>query len=259
MKIAVVSGKGGVGKSLVSAYLFALLSEKEKVVAIDCDVDNPSLRFWLGIEKFEEEIPLFLSEKAFARGKVEVECPFGAIKGGRIVQSLCHGCGFCREVEGEKVEMKKVLTGWLRREGNVIWGKLKPGETGSGKIVEELKRYAENVKHKIEVRDAPAGLGCSVKAALRDADISVIVVEPSISSLMALERMKELANHFKIRYVVVMNKVGLNRRLERRIRGREEVIGEVPYSPQVFNSLQKMKLPEFLKPEFEKIVEVMGW
>jgi len=47
-KIAVMSGKGGVGKSIVTALLGKLLSEKGRVGILDADVTGPSIPLMFG-------------------------------------------------------------------------------------------------------------------------------------------------------------------------------------------------------------------
>jgi len=253
MKITVAAGKGGVGKSLVSAYLFTLFSKERRVIALDCDADNPSLHVWLGIKNWEREIPLYLSKKAFAREKINVDCPFGAIRDGRVIGALCHGCELCKIVEGDKVEMKTVLTGWIRMKGNVLSAKLKPGETGSGKIVNEMKKIAENYKAEIEIRDAPAGLGCATTAALQGSDFVIIVTEPTLASLQGVAGIKKLARHFGIDYGVVINKFDLNPKISARIENREEVLGRIPYRKEVFEALVNERLPKGIEREMREI------
>lgn len=251
MIITVASGKGGVGKSLISAYLHSLLGGK----ALDCDADNPSLHVWLGIEKWEREIPLYLSEKAFARESLKTRCPFNAIRKGKIIRALCNGCGLCKLLEPEKVEMRRVLTGWIRIKGNILSAKLKPGETGSGKIVDEMKRIAG--KSGIEIRDAPAGIGCATISAIQGSDLVLIVVEPSKASIQAMERVREVTSHFGIPQMVVINKADLNRRIVEMLMKRERIAGVIPYRRDVFEALQERRLPESVEGEMSEIAEVV--
>ncbi len=255
MKVAVASGKGGVGKSLLSAYLFWLSGEK--ALALDCDADNPSLHAWLGIDSWEREIPLYLSEKARGSGLSTV-CPFGAIRDGKVIGAMCHGCGLCRIREPDKVRMEKVLTGWIRINGRVLSAKLRPGETGSGKIVHEMKKVASRIDHGLEIRDAPAGLGCATTAALQDADYVIIVIEPTLPSVQAMEGVKRLAEHFGIKYGVVINKWNLNEKISRKVESEEDVLGKIPYDRGVFRALVEGRLPLEVFRDVEGVREKVG-
>ena len=106
--IAVLSGKGGVGKSSLTASLAVLLSEKKKIIAVDCDVDAPNLALVLGVKQFETKEKIETIEKAKViaetcpecKNKIDV-CAFGAIswdeknKRPIINRFLCEGCGAC--------------------------------------------------------------------------------------------------------------------------------------------------------------------
>ena len=255
--IITVVGKGGVGKSLISSYLFTLFSNS---LALDCDADNPSMHHWLGIEEWDTEVPLYLSEKAFEKEELHVSCPFGAIREGHVIKPLCHGCGVCKFLEPDKVEMRRTLTGWLRKKGNLISVKLKPGETGSGKLVHEMKKMASEIDHEIEIRDAPAGIGCATFSAIQGSDLLLIVVEPNLPSFQAMKNLKKLAREFGADYRVIINKWDLNKSFGEKIEKMEKVIGKIPYKREVFEASVRRELPKILENSFIEIKErVMEW
>ncbi|MCD6225476.1 P-loop NTPase, partial [bacterium] len=173
--IVVASGKGGVGKSMIASTLTFFLSRKKKLVAIDADVDAPNLHLWLGgVKKWDTKRKVSLSEKAVVLKencpecqKWQDICQFGALQVAKgkvtINPFLCEGCGACEAVfPPGVVKLKKVVNGEIRTKRlagfSLISAQLYPGETGSGKLVDELKKEAEKVKEKeLVLIDAPAG------------------------------------------------------------------------------------------------------
>jgi MinD superfamily P-loop ATPase len=204
MKIVVASGKGGVGKTMLTSALALLFSKERKIVACDCDVDAPNLGLWLGITEYDIIEKISTSEKAFINRKKCVNCekcakvcPYGAIeiKNGKIEINhlLCEGCGVCQLVCPKgAIEIKPVKKGEIRINTTkynfpLISGKLYPGESGSGKIVEELKRRAEEFNNEITIFDSAAGIGCPVIASVRGSDFAVLVTEPTPSAFLILK------------------------------------------------------------------------
>jgi len=203
MKIVVASGKGGVGKSMLASSL-ALLSIGKGIVACDCDVDAPNLGLWLGVTKYDSIEKISTSEKAnidldkcINCGKCKDTCVFSAVEKNEnyhINPFLCEGCGACGLVCPVKaIELKAVKNGEIRIKKTehgfpLVSGQLYPGEAGSGKIVEQLRKKAEEFDYEIMILDAAAGTGCPVIASLRGCDYAVLVTEPTPSGFSDLKR-----------------------------------------------------------------------
>ena len=106
--ITILSGKGGVGKSSITASLAVLLAEKKKVIAVDADVDAANLSLILGIKKFRKKQEISTNYKAFVNKKAKNckkiinVCTFSAISWNKkknlpeINKYLCEGCGSCK-------------------------------------------------------------------------------------------------------------------------------------------------------------------
>lgn len=259
MKIGIASGKGGVGKSFVASALSILFSKEFKIVACDCDVDAPNLGIWLKVEKYDKVIPLKLSEKAFIINQSVIderlikECRFGAIQkvNNKIFVNplLCEGCGLCKILYPNGIKMEKVVNCEIRIKEKtkygfpLISGKLLPGEKGSGKIVEELKKYAERFEHEIQILDCAAGLGCVVNSCLNDVDFALLVTEPTKTAINDLERIIDLINFFGINYGIIINKWDLNKSLTKTIikKFNRKIIGKIPHSKKIFEVIVSKK------------------
>jgi len=255
-KIAIVSGKGGVGKSMISSSLSILFSEK--VVAVDCDVDAPNLAVWLGEpEDWDETFPVSTSQKAqidpekcTGCGVCEKTCRFSAIKmvNGKpeVNPFLCEGCGACSVAcPSGAITLKKIQNGEIRKKQTkygfpLYSGQLLPGETGSGKVVSEIK---EKVPEKeIMIIDSPPGTGCPVIAALRDIDLAVLVTEPTPSAFSDLKRVLEVVEYFNIPWKLVVNKWDINEDLSNEIIkwAGNNFFGKLSYDKEVFRAVSKL-------------------
>jgi MinD superfamily P-loop ATPase len=260
MKIVVASGKGGVGKSMLASALILLFSKERRVVACDCDVDAPNLGLWLGITEYDVIEKISTSEKAFIDkkkciqcGKCKEVCNFKAIekRNGEFEVSpfLCEGCGVCELVcPANAIKIKAVKNGEIRVNTTkynfpLISGKLYAGESGSGKIVEELKRKAEEFKYEIAIFDSPAGIGCPVIASVRGSDFAILITEPTPSGFSDLNRILEIVNHFQISYGIVVNKWNINPKLSRKIEkwSKEKFLGKISYDKKVIDCIVNLK------------------
>ena len=280
MKIVVASGKGGTGKSMFASSLTLLFSDKTEVVACDCDVDAPNLGLWLGVTSYDSEENISTSEKAKINivkciecGKCVETCAFGAVEetssGFSINPLLCEGCGACQLVcPVEAVETSLVMNGEIRVKDTkwgfpLVSGLLRPGETGSGKIVQELRRRSDSLDHQVMVLDAAAGIGCPVIASVTGCDYAVLVTEPTPSGFSDLGRVLEIVNHFGIPYGIVLNKWDINPDISEKIEKwtGERLLGKITYDRAVVDSIVNLrpvissdnKVTKEIKELFEKL------
>lgn len=260
-KIAVASGKGGVGKSMLSSSLCLHLSQNQKIVAVDGDVDAPNLHLWLGLgESWDEEKeisvfekPVFDLAKCTGCGKCAQICAFGAleIKKGKpnLNKFICEGCGACEEicpvgaikmkpVKGAKIRIKKNAGGFP-----LVSAQLYPGQTGSGKVVDQILNRAEHFSYQTMVIDAPAGTGCPVISVLKEVDFVILVTEPTPSGLADLKRVLEVVNHFDLPFGVVINKWDLNRVYANKVANfaGKKFLGKISYNQKIFSALASLK------------------
>ena len=258
MRIVIISGKGGVGKSMLTSSLAMLFSKnKRNIVAVDCDVDAPNLSLWLGISKYNTIKNVSTSKRAeiinqkLLDDKILKICSFRAIsKKGKIYQInpfLCEGCGACGIVYPEAIKLKSIENGQIKIAKTkygfpLIVGQLYPGEVGSGKIVSEIKQVAEKFKHDLMLIDSAPGTGCPVIAALRDSDFVVLVTEPTPSAFSDLKRVLEVVNHFKIPYKTVINKWDINKKMSNKIEkwAGNKFLGKISYDQEIFQAISNL-------------------
>jgi MinD superfamily P-loop ATPase len=253
-QIVILSGKGGTGKTTLSAAFAGLIDKK---VIIDCDVDAANLHLvlkpeiinsheFIGGKKASIDL-----DKCVECGLCQGVCRFDAINNFLIDQLSCEGCGFCfRICSLDAIRLNPSKSGSyfeceLPDETKFYYAKLLPGEGNSGKLVSEIKKKAlENISPDIEwvIVDGPPGIGCPVNASIASADYVVIVTEPTVSGIHDLKRLVALLNTFKIRSGIVINKYDLNETIATKIFKYAEtekipVIGSIPFDPKFMKAL----------------------
>jgi MinD superfamily P-loop ATPase len=254
-QIVVISGKGGTGKTMLTASFAALA--KNKVMA-DCDVDAADLHLLLHPEIKERH--QFRSGKTAnidrelcqGCGECRSVCRFDAISGDFLVDPLaCEGCTICSFVCPEQaITMKKNISGdWYISEtkyGSMVHAKLGIAEENSGKLVSQVRQAAKDLAEKEKcdyiIIDGPPGIGCPVIASLSGVDICLIVTEPTLSGIHDMDRVARVVKHFDIPTKVVINKYDINQEnaLElKRICAQQglEIVGQIPYTGKIVESI----------------------
>ena len=262
-QLVVLSGKGGTGKTTVTAGLAQLL---EPVILADCDVEAPNLHILLS-PLVEKSYILKVSNKAEidpqlcdACGVCDENCRFGAITAGepyRIDPYACEGCKVCglvcpreaisyHEPDGAEVFIAST------RHGPMVGAELSVGEEASGKVVSRVRMEAQllSVDNGIPLVmvDGSPGTGCPVIASLTGADLALIVTEPSLSGRHDLERILQVAEHFEVPTIICINKWDLNPRMALEIKkacrdAGVEVRAEIPFREEVVEALRNGKPP----------------
>ncbi len=274
MIIAVASGKGGVGKSMLSSGLAFLFSKERKITAIDCDVDAPDLGLWLGIKEWDSSERISVSEKASIDrekctlcGKCKGICRFGALKYGEkpeVIPYLCEGCGMCMHVCPEKaisiepVQNGEVMIRKTKYGFPLVSGQLYPGETGSGKVVDDIREKAKKFGHDLTILDSAAGIGCPVIASLKGTDHAVLITEPTPSGFSDLKRVLEVVNHFGVGFSIVINKWDINREMSGRIEkfAGERLIGKISFDKGIFKAVSELK--PIMETDLKAVGEIRG-
>jgi MinD superfamily P-loop ATPase len=229
-QLVVLSGKGGTGKTTVTAALAHLASQSAKLVLVDADVDAPNLELLLQPHMLKT-VPFFAGKKATIDaalcnecGRCAEVCRFEEIarclKTYRVVELDCEGCASCfYSCPTGAIRMQDCLSGyWLQsntRFGSLFHARLAPGAENSGKLVSALRQEALSLAHEQSadwiVIDGAPGIGCAVIAAVTGVDLALLVCEPTVSGVHDLKRALEVCAHFRIPTAVCINKADLNR------------------------------------------------
>ena len=262
VEIVLLSGKGGTGKTSLSAA-FATLGGNH--VIADCDVDAANLHLILQPDHYREEKfvtgqrAVIDPEKCSQCGLCIDFCRFEAIadRNGEVAvsETLCDGCKLCSRIcPSGAIQMvdcdKSRYYSGAFRNGFMVHARLAPGEENSGKLVsvvrEEARRLAEISGGRTIITDGPPGTGCPVISSLTGADKVILVTEPTRSGFHDLRRITELTAGFKIPVSVVVNKYDLNDDMTGQIQtwcleSGIPVIGKIPFEPAVVEAMLHFK------------------
>jgi MinD superfamily P-loop ATPase len=258
-QIAVISGKGGTGKTVV-AGAFAVLAEDK--VMIDCDVDAADLHLLLHpVVKERHEFKsgqtaVIDKELCKGCGKCVKVCRFEAVRADFSVEEFsCEGCALCSRVcPRGAIRMEESAAGeWFISEtayGFFVHAKLKAAQENSGKLVAKIRQIAKELAQtqgsEYVIIDGPPGIGCPVIASLSGVDTALIVTEPTLSGLHDAQRVLGVARHFHVSAKLVINKYDLNSAMADEIEGAffkqgVPVIGRIPFDEMVVKALVEGK------------------
>lgn len=248
-EIVIISGKGGTGKTTLTAAFCALAAD---AVFCDADVDAADLHLLLQptIKEQHEFIggskAVIVAERCNQCGVCKELCRFAAISAELVVdQILCEGCGVCVDLcPGKAIDFPEQLCGhWFHsntRFGPLVHARLGIAEENSGRLVhlvrKEALQLAEEENKKLIITDGPPGIGCPVIAAIGGASLLLVVVEPTLSGRHDLERVLDLAAHFKVPARLLINKYDLNADMAQAIEAAASergvlCVGRIPFDP----------------------------
>lgn len=287
-EIVVISGKGGTGKTSITAS-FAYLDGREIVVA-DCDVDAADLHLLMQpdfakSENFYSGVIANIDQNACTKcDKCAEVCRFDAIpviNDQYIVQLLdCEGCGYCARIcPSDAITMESQNVGdWYISTTKVgsamVHAKLGIGAENSGKLVakvkNEAKKIAEGQGKKYVLVDGSPGIGCPVVSSLSGANFVVLVTEPTVSGIHDLKRVYELVKKFGIKTGCIINKADLNNAVEKEILqflSENDInhIASLPYDETFTKAMTKGKtimeygggsIPRIIEESWDKIKEL---
>jgi len=254
-QITVLSGKGGTGKTTLTASFAALA---RNIVVVDCDVDAPDLHLLLHPQKMKTQefrgpkLAVIDKTKCVECGLCRDACRFDAINDALEVDPfLCEGCGVCVVTcPNEAISLKERTSGYAfiskTKYGTMSHARLNPGEANSGKLVTLVRHNARQIAEKENCQliliDGPPGIGCPVIASVTGVNVGLVVAEPTMSGIHDLERALQLLNHFNVPPFVCINMYDINRKNAEKIvkfceKNEVEIAGKIPFNPIVTEAM----------------------
>lgn len=272
-EVTIISGKGGTGKTSLTA---ALATAGQNLVLCDSDVDAADLHLIMRPEVLESYVFEGAWEVSINPdlctdcGICNEYCRFNAItlnnSGGRSIDPFkCEGCRLCERICPSKAihSVRSTSNNWFisdTRSGKMVHASMGPGEENSGKLVTQVRKTAKEQADKIQAEyiltDGPPGTGCSTIASITGTDLVLLVLEPSKSSLHDALRVVELVNQFKIPMCAIINKYDIHLDMTRSIEMLLDeksitLLGKIPFEKLVVQAMvEGMSISEY-DPESE--------
>ncbi len=267
MKIAVLSGKGGTGKTFVSVNLATCAG---KSFYLDCDVEEPNGYLFLKSEKNLKEkvysmLPEFDKEKCSGCRKCVDFCRFNALafilEKPVVFSEVCHSCGGCELIcpEGAITEKGKAIgevTIGQYKEVTTVSGRLKIGESSGMPVIKKVLDKIPKQESEIPVIiDCPPGSACSVMESIGIADYCIIVAEPTAFGLHNFQMVYELVQVLNKPFGVVINKAeGKNTLLDKFCKEKNiPVLCRIPYTQETASNGAKAKIASEIDENFKAV------
>jgi len=270
-EIAIISGKGGVGKTSLTASLASLAKKDPDLTSfiLDCDVDAPNLALILPAEN-EKEINKQNTYTTLKAKLIEEDCihckqcidenfcEFHALSWDeeneipQIAYLACEGCGACKVLcpehafEIEAVKSGEIISYKTKLDPQLVYGETELGSTTSGKLVSESKEFAKNNKEyentDLTIIDGPPGIGCPVIATVTGLDYIITICEPTPSGLHDVIRAIEVVQQFDIPFGIVINKADLESPFQEEFKEfinntGYDVLGRIPFDLQIAHAM----------------------
>lgn len=267
MQLAVLSGKGGAGKTLLAVNLTHLI---DQAVLLDCDVEEPNGVFYFSNEFSRQPIynliPKINDDVCVHCNKCVDFCRYNALIDFlgkvKVLPSLCHSCGGCQLVcPSGAIQEVDELIGWINHVSTpnheIYGGELKIGKETGVLLIEKLLEKVE--KDQNSVIDCPPGNGCSVMESIKDADYCLLVAEPTIFGLENLKMVFELTKVYGKKSGLVINKSTGNDELIEAFAKENQlpILGVIPFEKDLAlaNSNLEMVSDGPYRMYFEKILD----
>ena len=269
----ILSGKGGTGKTSLSACLMHLSSQSIPGVYVDADVDAANLA--LVTTAIHQQTHEFSGSKlavidpllCSGCGICYDVCRYDAIKEPKssndayqVIDLLCDGCAACVHACPEAaINMEIQQDGeWYHSKspfGHLFHAELFPAAENTGKLVTTIKQesvtFAEKHQIPLIIVDGPPGIGCPVISASSGADLALLVAEPGVSGKHDLERIIQTLEHFKIPILICINKFDIYPEGTDAIKSLAnsygyQIVGEIPFDEAIPKAMgQAMPVTEF--------------
>ena len=275
-QLTILSGKGGTGKTTLTASLAVLAGN---AVLADCDVDAPDLHMLLHPEVIKTQefkgskLAVIDKTKCDNCGVCREKCRFDAITEAIEVDPIaCEGCGVCAAIcPSDAITMIERISGYAyiskTKYGFMAHALLSPGESNSGKLVTLVRQNARILSEKenndLIIIDGPPGIGCPVIASVSGVDLSLVITEPTMSGIHDLQRALQLLKHFNVTPLVCVNMYDINKENTDKIlefceENNIKVVGKISFNPKVTEAMVNGKTIIEYAPESDVAKEIEG-
>ena len=248
MRIAILSGKGGTGKTTVTSNLAINIHNS---IVIDSDVEEPNLHIFMDVQDITSEstftfYPSINKELCNLCGKCGDFCNYNAIIPAKnqviVFKESCHDCGGCKlvcpngAITYEKREIGKIFKGISKYNTKLFYGTLNVGEMSGVKIIDQLKKYSTNYDHEKTIFiDSPPGTSCATVAAVEGVDYAIIVSEPTPFGVSDMKMVVEMLRKMNIPFGLIINKaeLGDNEIYDYCKNEKIDILGEIPFDKEI--------------------------
>jgi MinD superfamily P-loop ATPase len=267
MKVALLSGKGGAGKTLLAVNL---TSVDQGSTYVDCDVEEPNghLFFKPEIVKTEQvkvKMPRVNDVRCVGCRICTDFCHYNALAyvADKVLlfEEVCHSCGGCKllcpveAISEVDKEIGKIQVG--KRNGHLIYtGTLNIGEATGVPIINRLNQKVKESEETVYI-DCPPGSACVVMESIKEADYCVIVAEPTIFGVHNMKMVHELVEKFNKPLGIVINK-SYSDDNPAKVYCKENglnILGEIPYSKELGYVNSKADIVALELPEYKNLFE----
>jgi MinD superfamily P-loop ATPase len=273
ISIAIASGKGGTGKTLVSVSMFHTIANKyEDVVLVDSDAEEPNdlLFFKTDLKNLwdiTQKVPVIDTSKCTYCGKCHDWCNYNAIfiippaKIIKVIDELCHGCGACTvackygAISEKAVSMGKVTYN-STEDGLIIYeARMNNGTMTPVPVIKASQKHSK--KHKIRIIDSPPGTSCPFIQTVAGADYVILVTEPTPFGLSDLKQSVETLKTMNKYYGVIINRAGLgDREIYNYLDDEDiELLGEITFDRNIALHYSEGRIISEVMPDFSEKLE----
>lgn len=269
MKIAVASGKGGTGKTLVSTNLYWTAQQAGwPVTLFDCDAEEPNVAEFISGDVTDsftvsQKIPVIDSESCVFCGKCFTYCNYNAIiylpanRFIQVVEDLCHDCGACTvackfgAITEKDKQLGTVKSMSLNSQAELVEA---CADVGVYSPVPVIKKAIKSVADQnLTILDSPPGISCPFIATVESADYVILVTEPTPFGLNDLKLSVETLMQLQKPFGVIVNRAGLgNREVYNWLKqNRIQLLLEIPFDREIARIYSEGRLLAEEKPEFQ--------